>query len=216
MFCTKCGMKNADDAMFCSGCGANLNGGQKVKKQNSGKATLENNNRKIGVILIVAVTVIAIIATSFTLCGRGYEATIKKFVDAEFDADAETIIKLIPKEMVKYALEESGYDADERDELVKELKEELQDQLDYLNKYLGEDWKITYDILNVEDVTGSDLKTLKEGYKDYDIKVSEAKTVEVQITVKSDETESSNSLDISLIKVGRSWYLDLESMGNIF
>ena len=48
------------------------------------------------------------------------------------------------------------------------------------------------------------------------MKVSAAKSVEVELTVTSDETESSNSLDVSLIKVGRSWYLDAMSMGNLF
>ena len=31
MFCGKCGAKNADDAQFCTGCGAKLNGGQVTK-----------------------------------------------------------------------------------------------------------------------------------------------------------------------------------------
>ena len=36
------------------------------------------------------------------------------------------------------------------------------------------------------------------------------------MTVKADETESSNTLEISLIKVGRSWYLDMMNMGGLF
>ena len=49
-----------------------------------------------------------------------------------------------------------------------------------------------------------------------DVKVSAAKTVEVEVNIHSDETETSNSMDISLIKVGRSWYIDINSMYNLY
>ena len=69
---------------------------------------------------------------------------------------------------------------------------------------------------NVEDVTDDDLDDLKANYEDINVKVSAAKTVEVEFTLKGDETEVSNSLEISVIKVDRSWYLDLYTMGNLF
>ena len=62
-----------------------------------------------------------------------------------------------------------------------------------------------------------DLTIAKESnYEDINVKVSAAKTVEVEFTLKGDETEVSNSLEISVIKVDRSWYLDLYTMGNLF
>lgn len=216
MFCGKCGVKNNDDAMFCTECGAKLNGGQAVKSETSITATLNDKNRKVGMIAVVAVGVIVIIAAIALFGGRSYKATVEKFVDAQFDADAKAIFELIPEEMIDYALEEEGYDDDELDELIEEANENLQDQLDDIERYLGENWEVSYEILSVEDVAGDDLDDLKDDYEDIDIKVSDAKTVEVQLTVKADETESSNSLDVSVIKVGRSWYLDLESMGSIF
>ena len=69
---------------------------------------------------------------------------------------------------------------------------------------------------NAEDVTDDDLDDLKSNYEDINVKVSAAKTVEVEFTSKGDETEVSNSLEISVIKVDRSWYLDLYTMGNLF
>src|SRR5699024_619978 len=136
--------------------------------------------------------------------------------DAQFDANAEAIIDLMPQKMMEYALEQEGYDPDDFNYLIDELNEELQDQLDSLDSYLGEGWKITYKILDDEDVKGADLDNIKNAYEDAGVKVSAAKSVEVELTVTSDETESSNSLDVSLIKVGRSWYLDAMSMGNLF
>lgn len=216
MFCGKCGAKNADDATFCTECGAKLNGGQMIRNSTPVVVNLNDKNRKVGMIAVgvIAVIVIALIFTLFG--GRSYKATIEKFVNAQFDADAEAIFELIPEKMIAYALEEEGYDEDELDEFIEEGNEELQDQLDYIEGYLGEGWTVSHKILNVEDVTGDELDDLKDDYEDIDIKVSAAKTVEVELTVKAEETETSNSLDISLIKVDRSWYLDLESMGGIF
>lgn len=216
MFCGKCGEKNADDATFCAGCGANLNGGQITKSGTSAAVNPSDKNRKVGIIAVVtiAVVVIGIIVALFG--GRSYKATVKKFVNAQFDADAEAILELIPKEMIEYALEEEGYDDDELDEFIEEGNEELQDQLDSIEEYLGADWSVSYEILSVEDVTGDDLDDLKDDYEDIDIKISAAKTLKIELTVKAGETESSNSLDLSVIKVGRSWYMDFASMGSIF
>lgn len=216
MFCGKCGVKNADDATFCTGCGAKLNGGQVTKNSTPVVVNSNDKNRKVGMIAVAVIAVI-VIALIFTLFGgRSYKTTVEKFINAQFDADAEAIFELVPEKMIAYALEEEGYDEDELDEFIEEGNEELQDQLDYIERYLGEGWTVSYEILTVEDVTDDDLDDLKDDYEDIDIKVSVAKTVEVELTVKAGETETSNSLDISLIKVGRSWYLDLESMGGIF
>ena len=92
----------------------------------------------------------------------------------------------------------------------------LKKQVDSLDQSLGDDWKLSYKMTNVEDVTDDDLDDLKSNYEDINVKVSAAKTVEVEFTLKGDETEVSNSLEISVIKVDRSWYLDLYTMGNLF
>ena len=216
MFCGKCGEKNIDDATFCAGCGAKLNGGQSAKSDTFVEVNPSDKNRKVGIIAVVTVAVIVIGIIVALFGGRSYKATVKKFVNAQFDADAEAILELIPKKMVEYALEEEGYDDDELDEFIEEGNEELQDQLDYFEEYLGEDWNVSYEILSVEAVKGDALDDLKDGYGRIDIKVSAVKTLKIEFTIKAGETESSNSLDVSVIKVGRSWYLDLESMGSIF
>lgn len=216
MFCGKCGTKNADDAEFCTGCGAKLNRGEAVKAGTTIAPESNDKNRKVGIIAVAAIAVIVIVVAIALFGGRSYKATVNKFVNATFDSDAKAIFELIPDEMIDYALEEEGYDDDELDELIEEANEELQDQLDYIENYLGKDWKVSYEILSIEDVKGDDLDDLKDDYEDIDVKVASAKTIEVQLTVKAGETESSNSLDVSVIKVGRSWYLDLESMGNLF
>ena len=128
-------------------------------------------------------------------------------------ADAQSIVELLPEKVVDKALEETGYS---KTELVDEANDSLKKQVDSLDQSLGDDWKLSYKMTNVEDVTDDDLDDLKSNYEDINVKVSAAKTVEVEFTLKGDETEVSNSLEISVIKVDRSWYLDLYTMGNLF
>lgn len=121
--------------------------------------------------------------------------------------------RVASRKVLDKELEETGYS---KTELVEETNDSLKKQVDYIDQYLGDDWKLSYKMTNVEDVTGDDLNDLKSNYEDINVKVSAAKTVEVEFTLKGDETEISNSLEVSVIKVDRSWYLDLYTMGNLF
>lgn len=216
MFCGKCGVQNTDDAMFCAGCGAKLNEDQPLSSDTPLVVNSGEKNRKIGMIAVCVIAVLLIGLLFILFGGRGYKTTVKKFVDAQFDADAKAIMQLIPDKMIDYVMEDEGYDEDDWDQFIEEGNESLESAMDSIDRYFGDDWKVSYEITDTEDVKGDDLADLKEDYKDIGIKVSAAKTVEVELTVKADETESSNTVDISLIKIGRSWYLDIESMGNIF
>ena len=79
------------------------------------------------------------------------------------------------------------------------------------------DIKISYEIAETETLKGDDLADIKDLYKDdIGLKVSAAKQIEVEMTVHIDEdTEFTNSLDVDLVKVGRSWYLDIPTMGGL-
>lgn len=201
MLCKKCGTENPDGARYCSKCGKALNEKAAVKK---------GSEKEKSIALCV---VVAIILLVYTLGGRSYKKTIDTFVTSQFAVDAQSIIELLPEKVVDKALEETGYN---KTELVNEANDSLRKQVDYLDQSLGDDWKLSYEMTNVEDVTGDDLDDLKSNYEDINVKVSAAKTVEVEFTLKGDETEVSNSLEVSVIKVDRSWYLDLYTMGNLF
>ena len=201
MLCKKCGTENPDGAKYCSKCGKALNEKSKKKK-----------NREKGIVLAVCV-IVAVVLLVYTLGGRSYKKTIDTFVTSQFAVDAQSIVELLPEKVVDKALEETGYS---KTELVDEANDSLKKQVDSLDQSLGDDWKLSYKMTNVEDVTDDDLDDLKSNYEDINVKVSAAKTVEVEFTLKGDETEVSNSLEISVIKVDRSWYLDLYTMGNLF
>lgn len=201
MLCKKCGTENPDGAKYCSKCGKALNE----------KSTAKENREK-GIVLALCV-IVAVVLLVYTLGGRSYKKTIDTFVTSQFAVDAQSIVELLPEKVLDKELEETGYS---KTELVEETNDSLKKQVDYIDQYLGDDWKLSYKMTNVEDVTGDDLNDLKSNYEDINVKVSAAKTVEVEFTLKGDETEISNSLEVSVIKVDRSWYLDLYTMGNLF
>ena len=192
---------NPDGAKYCSKCGKALNEKSTAKK-----------NREKGIVLALCV-IVAVVLLVYTLGGRSYKKTIDTFVTSQFAVDAQSIVELLPEKVLDKELEETGYS---KTELVEETNDSLKKQVDYIDQYLGDDWKLSYKMTNVEDVTGDDLNDLKSNYEDINVKVSAAKTVEVEFTLKGDETEISNSLEVSVIKVDRSWYLDLYTMGNLF
>lgn len=198
MLCKKCGTENPDGAKYCSKCGKALNEKSTAKK-----------NREKGIVLALCV-IVAVVLLVYTLGGRSYKKTIDTFVTSQFAVDAQSIVELLPEKVLDKELEETGYS---KTELVEETNDSLKKQVDYIDQYLGDDWKLSYKMTNVEDVTGDDLNDLKSNYEDINVKVSAAKTVEVEFTLKGDETEISNSLEVSVIKVDRSWYLDLYTMG---
>lgn len=201
MLCKKCGTENPDGAKYCSKCGKALNEKSTAKK-----------NREKGIVLALCV-IVAVVLLVYTLGGRSYKKTIDTFVTSQFAVDAQSIVELLPEKVLDKELEETGYS---KTELVEETNDSLKKQVDYIDQYLGDDWKLSYKMTNVEDVTGDDLNDLKSNYEDINVKVSAAKTVEVEFTLKGDETEISNSLEVPVIKVDRSWYLDLYTMGNLF
>ncbi len=217
MFCGKCGTKNNDGVTFCAGCGASLNGRQPERAHSPAARNASNKNQKIGIIA-VAVAAVVIISLIFTLFGgRGYKATVNKYMNAQFDGNAKAILKLVHKTMRDDVLEDKGYDEDEIDELAKDYKEDEKESLEYFFDLFGVKPKYSYKIEDVEDVTDDDLDDLKDEYEEeYDLKVSAAKIVEVGVTIDLGGDSEPVTRHVYLIKVGRSWYLDTENMWSIF
>lgn len=216
MFCGKCGAKNEDNAQFCAKCGAKLDNVVPMENVDVSSPDVNNKNRKVGIIAVAVVAVLVILLGVFLLGGRSYKATIKKFVNAQFEADVKGVFDLVPEKMIDGMLEKEGYNRSDLDDLLDEVDDSLESMVKSLDSYLGEGWKVTYEILDTEDIKGDDLNDIKDAYKDVDVKVSAAKKVEIELTLKGDEEDTSYSMDIYLLKVGRSWYIDLMNMGNLF
>lgn len=217
MFCGACGAKNPDGAAFCQSCGAPLREMQAEAVPQGGSAAdsiqSSQRNKMIGIAAVAAAAIVVVFLAFNLLGGRGYESTVTKFLDASLDGDAETIISLLPDEMVDQALEELGYHPSDRDEAVEELNAALQSAAGSLKEALGDNLKVSYNVVSAEDLSASKLLELRQSYSVYDIDVDGAKEVDVEMTVTATALNLSGTytLTVPVVQVGRSWYLDAEN-----
>lgn len=217
MFCGACGAKNPDGAAFCQSCGAPLREMQAEAVPQGGSAAdsiqSSQRNKMIGIAAVAAAAIVVVFLAFNLLGGRGYEPTVTKFLDASLDGDAETIISLLPDEMVDQALEELGYHPSDRDEAVEELNAALQSAAGSLKEALGDNLKVSYNVVSAEDLSASELLELRQSYSVYDVDVDGAKEVDVEMTVTATALDLSGTytLTVPVVQVGRSWYLDAEN-----
>ncbi len=211
MFCGKCGTQNPEGAAFCQKCGAPLDGSAAPAAGSAPAAAAANRNRMVGIIA-VAVAAAAVLFLVFTLFGgRSYKATVTKFLDATFDADAKAIVKLIPKQMVEDALESYGVDPDDMDKALDELSDQLKNQMDRF----GDDLEVKYAVIDADDLNSRELSELKQDYSIYDVKISGAKNVEVSLKIDFQGHGLDHSISVPVVKVGGSWYLDALGLNRI-
>lgn len=227
MFCGKCGAKNEPGATFCGVCGAPLGagapadgtgapaGGQPAPEMSAGgtvTASVHDSRKykKIGIAAVAVIVVVAIFAVTSLFGGRSDTKTAEQLFEAVLDADADAIVDLIPTKIIDQVVEESGYT---REEVADELYS-LTDNLKYAMGYLDDSVKISYHATDSEDVDASQLSSLKEQYKEMDVNVSAARDVNVELQVKADSLglDQSTSVEIPVIKVGNSWYIDVTRM----
>lgn len=230
MFCGNCGTKNEDHAMFCQNCGARLDGGvnqnsspnQQWQQQQSVQpdsnfayqstisAPVVTPQKKTGKLKIVvpAVAVVVVVFLLFSLFGGrgGYKKAVENLIEGSLNRDAKKILSVIPDAYMDYA---------EIDK--KEAISDIQDELDDMDIYdlLGDNVDIDYKIGDAEDVKGDDLQDIKDDCKEYGVKVSAAKSVDVKITVKTDLGTDSQTVSVPVIKVGRKWYINMEELSGL-
>ena len=217
MFCGACGAKNPDGAAFCQSCGAPLREMQAEAVPQGGSAAdsiqSSQRNKMIGIAAVAAAAIVVVFLAVNLLGGRGYESTVTKFLDATLDGDAETMISLLPDKMLDQALEELGYHPSARDQAVEELDAALQSAAGSLKEALGDNLKVSYNVVSAEDLSASKLLELRQSYSVYDIDVDGAKEVDVEMTVTATALDLSGTytLTVPVVQVGRSWYLDAEN-----
>lgn len=213
MFCGNCGFENPNNAEFCASCGSRL---QAMQKGNPITKVSKKGRKKMPIIPMVVIVVVIIAGIVFLLSGRSYKKTVDKFFNALFNADVATIMELVPEDKIRYDMKQEDSDSS-LSEVVGEMNEEIQDYLDTLNSFLGVGWDYSYSIVSEEDITGSDLDDLKNVYKEANVSLSAAKNLDIQFQVEVDGSiEASDTITIPVIKVARSWYIDIENMGNIW
>lgn len=227
MYCGKCGSKNLDGAEYCANCGAKLSassipGGQQTGgAPNSGPSASVSiavpkkgvNIRNIAIIICVAV--VAIVLGTMFLGGRSVQTTVDKIITATFAGDAQGIVDLVPDKVLDQVLRSEGYDRSQLDSFLAEGSDELQVQLNLLALNVGSPME-TEHTFTEEDKTQEEIDDLNSEYEEFGVKVSAAKTAWVEVTVSGPVRESTSQMNLPLIKVGKSWYVDVVSLGSLF
>lgn len=211
MFCGKCGAENTEKAMYCAKCGAKIGTEQEI----SGKIPdfynqpdISNKNRKVGMIAVAVAAVFIIILLGGAFGGRSYKSTVNQFFNAMYNADAEKIINLLPDGLIDYVKKTGIYSEDD----LEMLGGELTSLWGNVGSTFGNDWEVSHRIISAEELSKSGLANIQDAYELVGVKVKDAKTVKVEVTAEGGGKEYSDFMEISVIKVGRSWYIDMFSM----
>ena len=239
MFCTKCGAQNASGSRFCGKCGAPLgiaNNVYGVPQQSAAAANpygaanqstaegyaaaphsarpaapARSGGSRKGVLIAGVAAALVVLSLLgcwiFGVFGGGYEAAVDDFMDALLDMDAEGVVDTVHEKVLRVCLDDEGYT---RRELIREIDEDMEDAKEAIREY---SIKLDYEIVYTEDMRGEDLEYVKEMYLDeYGVKITAAKIVEVEVTGTRKGDRNSMGLELGVVEIGGSWYIDYESM----
>lgn len=211
MFCGKCGAQNPDGSAFCSECGAPLTDTSAPAPSGGAAAAAVDKHKLIG-IAVVGVAVLVLIIVIIALCsGRGAKSTAKSFMEAAFDGDGEDVVDLLPKGVIKDYANRMGM---KEKEAKKALADSYEDQFDSISEMM-ESMKITVKVSGEEEYSESQLEDIKASFSSIGVKVKDAKIMKVTLTLKhgGDKYELKSPVDVPVVKVGGSWYLDNRELG---
>lgn len=216
MYCGKCGAKNPAGTAFCGSCGAPLGAegtGAAVaveeKRPGASAGQSASRNRKIGMIAVAAAAVVLVFAVFSLFGGRSDKQTAEQFVEAVFRMDAEAIVDLLPRDVIR-TMEEKGYDEaellEELDNLARDARESLLPR-----SYQGGEIDAVCHVVDVSEVEGSQL-TLIQGryYTEVGMTITAAREVSVSLRIQSKELEidTERMLEVPVVKSGGKWYVD--------
>ena len=237
MFCPKCGAQNGSGARFCGKCGAPLGSAENVygATQQSGapagnvygapyqpgaaagyagtprpaRPAAPSRSAGSGKGKLIAIVAAALVVVTLLGCwifgsfgGGGYEDVVDDFLESIYDGDAKGIIDCLPDDLMDYWL------AQEEGISKREVDEEFQEVLDDIYEDMPSGVKRSHKILRTEDIYGDDLRCLKEDYEEIGVKVTAAKYVEVKLTASYMGMSESTEVELCVIEVGGSWYID--------
>lgn len=212
MYCGNCGTKNDDSDAYCKACGAPLT--QATSPGDGLEKAVALQNRSAGkkkVIIVMAAIVVILLVAWFAFGGRGYKDTVEDFFEAGLDGDVQGVLELLPEDLIKNAMASEGYDMGDMEEFISQAEDELQGMLALGGTLVG-DLDFDIDITGDTDIKGADLQAIQEDYQTYNVDVSKAKYVHVTLSLDTGALSGSEDIEVPVIKVGRSWYLDVSSL----
>ena len=145
------------------------------------------NGKKILLVILAIVLIVLFYACS----GRGYKDTAIEFVEAIYEADADTFVSLM-SDSLQYELMEAQ-DASTEKILVNTIQKILDSNIESMKSNYGKKWK--YDIEYIDSVKDEDTCIV---------------TIDVTYTGKSwfSDKQDTDTIELELIKDGINWYVN--------
>ncbi|MBE5778830.1 MAG: zinc ribbon domain-containing protein [Clostridiales bacterium] len=208
--CPYCGQVSADPNV-CSNCGISLAGVRSSAVSPAVQQQAEKN-KKTGIVAFfssIAVLVLLVVAL-FGGLGNSPKSVAMKYFRESVNANMLGTAKCLPPQYIKYMLEEEDMTRSEFNQELKDMSKQIKSS-DIWEEMKS--MKITFKVTDVEDIDRDDFREMREDYKDeYGFKITDAKTVRVEMKIKSKEYGShEEETTIDVVKVGGKWYVDPES-----
>lgn len=214
MFCSKCGVQVDDGNVSCHNCGAPVKAPSFNPVPSKPKKSFNFKDPKF---LGIVGAVVAVLLAFWLFGGFGdsqsYESAVSNYVEGVFDADSKQILNTFPSRVVDMMCDDEGVS---KNELIAELNYELEDFLEEIEYEFGRNWSVKHKIISTEKYDSDDLEWIKDKYDEIGVKVKDAKMVYIEVTVKGGGESLSEEMEIGVIKVGDSWYVDVQNTDEPF
>ena len=198
-YCGYCGKPIEGDVKACGNCGASL------KDMPSGQ--LKNRKKKdivqlvtVAVLLLIAVILVINIVSGFV----GAKGTARKVMNAYIDNDVDTLLNIA-----------SDYYYIQTDLNGISIGTYFENQLDAFMEryegYMGEDYKVTYKIIDsydLNDYRATKIYDKMTALDDYDMeKVSKIAAVEVEVEIQGESLSFTEPWKLIIVKESGQWRL---------
>lgn len=206
-FCGHCGSTLADNATFCPNCGAPVSDQAAPQQFNqpqqqfnqaafqpagaaaAPKAGMSKNAKLAIIIAIAAVAIGLIIWLIVVLLGGGYEKPIKNYIKGLENQDVEAFVDSLTMGGDMGSLLGGMSESSARSTYTSRLRS-------MINKY-GEGFKISYDIIEKEEITKAETLGLYDGgYK-----------LKIEFNIVGPKNTATVTKNVTVIKSGGKWSL---------
>lgn len=221
-FCKNCGVEMEENTVLCTNCGAiekrseilpeevRIERSPVIQVVEKVTRTVKENPKFFAFCgAVVAIFLVIVVLVSNLLGGGGYKKAVKNYMDVSFKGKADKIEKLAPKEYWDFIKKENKEFTVE--ELIKATEERSDATLKALEDKFGEKAKVKYKIIDKDKLSKRKLNKIKESIEDeFGINKKLVKAccqVDVELSVKGSKDEFEDETEMTLIKIGGSWYV---------
>lgn len=196
-FCGNCGAKMNDSAKVCGKCGTPVD--PDFKNDNDGKKKKKFPKWGKWVILLLILIIGAVIALKI-FSGNSYDHIVKEVVEVYETGDIDSLMN---DSSVLY-MEDGGDDAEEY------LENTIDTQMDKLEKELGRNYVLTYEVEEEYTLPQRQIRKLKDRFEssdiDYDVdNLEDLKVIDLLITGDSGDDTYEIEQSIIVIKENGKW-----------